>query len=67
MKSKEKHIKRVLTMLVTLVFVLTLTLSSVALAHGGEEAGIPWLEAALVSGGTVVFGVAAYFAIKGRS
>ncbi len=60
--------KKPLSLLVVLVFVLTLLFSSVALAHDGphEETGTPWLNIGLVAGGLAVVGVGAYFAVKQR-
>lgn len=55
--------KKALLWVASMTLVLTLAFASVALSHGGEErAGTPWLNIALVGGGVVVFGGAAYFA-----
>ena len=61
--------KKPLSLIAVLVFVLTLAFASVALAHEGahEEAGLPWLNIGLVAGGLIVVGAGAYFAVKQRS
>ena len=58
--------KKSLSLLATLMFVLTLAFASVAIAHEGahEEAGLPWLNIGLVDGGLIVVGGGAYFAVK---
>lgn len=64
--------KKLLTLLVVLALALSLAFPSVALAHGGNESlAEEWSEhglssSALVVGGLVVFGGAAFVVIRRR-